>query len=138
MIGCRAHLGSALPALEGALLAPEAGNYRFMLNAGPEAQVTLRLDQALVLDSTQSATDRSLSLGRGVYQIELRYTALQTPTPLALLWQPPSGGVEPIPASVLRTAALPVMGLLGAYSGGAQEGGFAALQRICWWGWMVH
>ncbi|MEZ4706208.1 MAG: PA14 domain-containing protein [Caldilineaceae bacterium] len=114
---------------EGALLAPEAGNYRFMLNAGPEAQTTLRLDQALVLDSAQSATDRALSLGRGVYQLELIYTALPTATPLALLWQPPGGGVEPIPSSALRAAALPVMGLLGAYSGGAQEGGFATLQK---------
>ena len=115
---------------EGALLAPEAGNYRFVLNAGPETQVELRLDQALMLDSTQGITDRTLPLGRGVYQITLRYTALQAPTPWALWWQPPTATAPvPIPASVLSTASLPVMGLLGTYSGGAQEGGFSPLQK---------
>lgn len=119
---------------EGALLAPESGDYRFVFNAGPEAQLSLRLDHALVLDSTQGVFDRTLPLARGVYRIELRYTALEEPSPLALLWQPPAGAggngdLEPVPQSVLRTVSLPVMGLWGAYAENAQTGAPAMLRK---------
>lgn len=124
--------GAFLMRWEGALLLPTTGEYGFAMQGADSvaAIATLRLDNALLLDSAQGVTQASVTLPRGFYRIDLEYRNSPAPSgratrdsqfaPLTIQWQRPGADWETIPRQALRNPAPPITGLLGTYFVGSQ------------------
>lgn len=76
----------------GFLDVPEAGDYRFMVDAQGEA--TAALDGAPLALVKDAATERSLAAG--THAIAIDYTVASGDARLVLSWQPPGGRMVPI------------------------------------------
>lgn len=111
------------------LLVPQAGQYTFSAETGPDANLVLKLDDLLVLDTLLGVTQQSVTLAQGVYRFEVSYRNGDAPADLRILWQPADGDPAPLPATALHLPVLANAGLLGDYTEGAIAGGAPLTQR---------
>lgn len=140
----------AIPALRppyslqwtGALRVAAPGTYRFTLDLPPSdtapaqgSNLSLQLDNRLILDSVLGVTAQELMLAKGFYQLTLflhnpgvdagvdadvnveegTSNDLIPPTPFAIRWQRPDGREEIVPRNVLYRLPLQNVGLIGEY-----------------------
>ena len=111
------------------LLVPQAGQYTFSAETGPGANLVLKLDDLLVLDTLLGVTQQNVALAQGVYRFEVSYRNGDAPADLRILWQPAGDESAPVPATALHLPVLANMGLLGDYTEGAVAGGMPLTQR---------
>ena len=115
--------------LSASLLVPQAGRYLFSAENGPGANLILKLDDLLVLDTLLGVTEQSVTLAQGVYRFEVSYRSGATPADLRIQWQPLDSALTPLPATAFHLPVLANVGLLGDYTEGELAGGMPLAQR---------
>ena len=104
-------------AWEGTLAVDVPGLYGFDLaDVAPGAQLTLLLDNKLVLDTALGVPAASEVLAQGLYHLDVRATTADGTAPdFSLMWTRPDGVREPLPAAALIGRIVPDLGLLATY-----------------------
>ena len=116
-----------LAAVNGSLLAPVFGRYRFLLEGPPTWDVSL--DGRNLLSGGDAPVDTVLA--QGLHDLRLVGAAgSDVAAPPRLLWQPPGGGWEVIPKEALFHASLRPQGLTGSYYRGYTWSALPAFRRI--------
>lgn len=111
------------------LLVPQAGPYTFSADVGPGANLVLKLDDLLVLDTLLGVTQQSVTLAQGLYHFEVSYRNGDVPADLRIRWQLADSTLAPLPATAFHLPVLANAGLLGEYTEGTVTGGMPLTQR---------
>lgn len=108
---------------EGALHIASPGEYLLALEEGTDAEVWM--DARRILWSGQTSV--RIEPAVGLHSFEVRGRVEDRASVLRLLWQPPDGQLEPIPAANLYNGSVRPLGLTGRfYESGVEDGLFDA------------
>ncbi|MSQ28659.1 MAG: hypothetical protein EXR51_11080 [Dehalococcoidia bacterium] len=118
--------GSHRVLMEGSLLAPKSGMYRFALHGPPQAQ--LYLDEGLELAAGNTSVSRRLAAG--LHRVVVLSQVAGGSAPGRLLWQPPGEALGDIPAPFLFHGTVEAQGLQGSYYAGTNFGEALRFERI--------
>ncbi|MEK7215953.1 MAG: PA14 domain-containing protein, partial [Chloroflexota bacterium] len=118
--------GSHRVLVEGSLLAPKSGTYRFALQGPPQAQ--LYDDEGLELAAGNTSVSRQLA--EGLHRVVLLSRVSGGSAPGRLMWQPPGDALADIPAPFLFHGTVEAQGLHGAYYAGKNFGEALRFERI--------
>ena len=112
--------------VEGGLLAPTFGTYRFALDGPPTARVSLD-DKELLVGGT---TPVAVQLARGLHKLRLSGPVGGDASDIRLQWQPPGGEWGIVPQDLLFHGSVQPMGLVGSYVPGATAGADVAFRVV--------
>ncbi|HLE79982.1 MAG TPA: glycosyltransferase family 39 protein, partial [Dehalococcoidia bacterium] len=112
--------------VEGGLLAPTFGIYRFALDGPPTARFSLD-DKELLVGGT---TPVAVQLARGLHKLRLSGPVGGDASDIRLQWQPPGGEWGIVPQDLLFHGSVQPMGLVGSYVPGATAGADVAFRVV--------
>lgn len=109
---------------KGTLAAPSDGTYVFRLDGPPGA--SLKIDEAVLIHAGER---KSIHLALGTHRVEVA-GPFDRPASLRLLWQPPAGLMQVVPAKALYSPPVRDRGLQASYYPNATWSGPPRLQEI--------
>ena len=87
---------------QGQIELPARGSYRFVVQAVDAGSLTIDGKQLLSTQAPNQPAEATIELAAGAHQVAIDYHQRGgSPTYINILWQPPNGGVETVPATML-------------------------------------
>ena len=112
--------------VEGSLLAPAYGVYRFAVDGPPTVRFSLDERER----AAGGTTPVTVELARGLHQLRLSGPVGGAASDVRLRWQPPGGEWDIIPQDLLFHGSVRPLGLVGSYVPGVATGAEAAFREV--------